>query len=224
MTLLKKFNDPAVLIKESCDIMGIQLPDARVRMILQHLAMLVQWRRRVNLTSLKNPLDIALFHFVDSLTVFKVISCGSGLQVVDVGTGGGFPGMVLKVVDPSLRMTLLDKDPKKIVFLKYVARELGLTDIAFFHTSVTDLVGRFSAPVFDVVVSRAFSSDLAVLNSFSVLLRQRGSLIRMAGPADRFPVHLPNFRIDRIWEGFLPFSTSFRRVYRYIVQQRLQDD
>ena len=213
---MKKFNDPAVLIKESCDILGIQLPDTRTRMIVQHLLMLVQWRDRVNLTSVKNPLDIALLHFVDSLTVFKVISMGSGLSVLDIGSGGGFPGMVLKVADPSMRIALMDKDPKKIVFLKYVARELGLTDIVFFQTIVAELAESPRSHTFDVVVSRAFSSDPSVLDSLSAFLQPGGALVRMAGPSDTSPIELPSFQIEQVWEGCLPFSTNFRRVYRYV--------
>lgn len=214
---LKKANDPLALIRESCDILGIELSeDGAVRM-RQHLLLLIQWRECINLTSLTDPMEIAVLHFIDSLTVFKVISQRSVLRILDVGTGGGFPGMVLKSVQPSLDMTLLDRDARKIVFLKYVARELGLTDITFLHTGLASLLKLPVSPPFDLIVSRAFSSDPLVLNSFSRLLVSGGSLVRMTGPTDS--VHsscLPNFRIQQLWEGILPFSSHYRRVYRYV--------
>jgi len=217
MTSLKKANDILLLIKECSDILGIELSEEGAVRMRQHLLLVIQWRKRVNLTSLADPMEIALLHFIDSLTIFKVIPQRSALRVLDVGTGGGFPGMVLKSVDPSLDMTLLDRDAKKIVFLKYVARELGLTDVTFLHTVLARVLKLPISPPFDLIVSRAFSSDPVVLNSFSRLLRSGGSLVRMTGPSDS--VHssrLPNFRLQQLWEGTLPFSSHYRRVYRYV--------
>lgn len=221
MTSLKKANDPLMLIRESSDILGIELSEDGAARMRQHLRLLMQWRKCVNLTSLTDPIQIAILHFIDSLTIFKVIPQGSALRILDVGTGGGFPGMVLRSVDSSLDMTLLDRDAKKIVFLKYVARELGLTDITFLHTALANLLKLPISPPFDLIVSRAFSSDPLVLNSFSRLLVSGGSLVRMTGPTDA--VHssrLSNFRVQQLWEGTLPFSSHYRRVYRYVEKDR----
>jgi 16S rRNA (guanine527-N7)-methyltransferase len=219
MTSLNKSNDVLSLIREASNILGISLSEDGAVKMHQHLLLLMEWRKRANLTALTDPRDIVVLHFIDSLTVFKVIPYGSGMRILDVGTGGGFPGMVLKSVDPSLDMTLLDRNGKKIVFLKYVARELGLTDVTFLHMAVADVLKRHVAPSFEVIVSRAFSSDPFVQNSFSRLLVSGGSLVRMAGPMDSFhSFRLSNFRLQRSWEGMLPFSRHFRRVYRYVVE------
>ncbi len=212
----RNLHDPREIIEESCRILELSLPINRIEKILHYLSLLAQWNRRINLTSLTDPIDMTIFHIVDSLTVFKVMPQGSGLRILDVGTGAGFPGMVLRIADPSLNLTLLDKDAKKIVFLKYVARELGLTDLRFLHSTLDKLFRHPPSPLFDVVVSRAFSSDPSVLTLFVSLLNPGGSVIRMAGPGDSLHGTPPvGLRENQIWEGILPFSSNFRRVTRY---------
>jgi len=184
--------------------------------MVRHMELILQWRSTLNLTSLKDPSDMAVFHYLDSLTVLKVLGLLSGFRLLDVGSGAGFPGMVLGMADDSLRISLLDRDPKKIVFLKHAARHVGLHGVVFLNVSLSDLFRQSHPPFFDAVVSRAFSSDETLLDSLHHIVGEGGFLVRMAGPASTGEAfHLAHFRQTRAWEGVLPFSSAFRRVILY---------
>jgi 16S rRNA (guanine527-N7)-methyltransferase len=211
----EEINFTEIILKGSRDL-GIPVTQEVAAKMFRYSRLLQQWNRKINLTSLRDSLEIALFHFLDSLTVFRVIEPGSPLRILDLGTGAGFPGMVMKIVDNSLKMSLLDRDARKIVFLKYVASELTLSDITYLNTPLRSVIEGHPPASFDVVVSRAFSADSALWDSLSVLLGPSGSLVRMSGPSslnEDFP--LRNFAFSGAWEGFLPFSKVYRRVIVY---------
>jgi len=184
------------------------------------MELLGRWRRRADLTALTEPRHIAVVHVLDSLTVFKTIPRDSGVSILDIGSGGGFPGLVLKAADPSLSLALLDRDPKKIVFLKHVARELGLRDVKFLNIRVEQLIDATPSRTFDVVVSRSVFSDSGLFEHLASLLNPGGFLVRMAGPGSLHePPELRGFSLIRVWEGILPFSDLFRRVLCYEVTE-----
>lgn len=208
--------DPADIIAEGAQILGIMLKPEAVDKMLRHIDLLLDWGGKINLTNLRKPQEIAVLHFLDSLTVFKVLPAGLELSILDIGTGGGFPGLVLKIAGENLNLTLLDRDTKKIVFLKYAANALNLQKIRFMNIPFKQLIENPDRPIFDLVVSRAFSSDSNLLDSLNVLLRPRGMLVRMAGPAAlKESFTLKHFEHSDRWEGTLPFSTHFRTVTLY---------
>jgi 16S rRNA (guanine527-N7)-methyltransferase len=213
MKPLPKPSNPAIIISEGAKRLGLIVNDDAVAKMLLHMRLIREWNRKVNLTALTDVSEMAVLHFLDSLTVFKVLP-RKDLRILDVGTGAGFPGFVLRTVEPSLKLTLLDRDTKKIVFLKLAARELDLLGIDFLNKRLEDLFDRPSA--FDLVISRAFSSDLSVLVGFHRLLPEAGYMIRMAGPSSLDEdLQLDHFMLSDMWEGKLPFSDSFRRVILY---------
>jgi len=204
-----------IILKGSREL-GIPVTREASLKMLRYFHLLQEWNRKVNLTSLRDPLEIALLHFLDSLTAFRVLERGTRMRVLDMGTGAGFPGMVIRIADESLKMSLLDRDPRKIVFLKHVASDLGLSELTYFNAPLRSLVESQPSVFFDAVVSRAFASDPAVWDSVSVLLEPSGSLVRMAGPASGgADFVLQNFVLSEVWEGILPFSTVHRRVILY---------
>jgi 16S rRNA (guanine527-N7)-methyltransferase len=213
MKPLPRQTEPARIIVEGAKQLGLTLTDDALSKMLWHMRLIGEWNKRVNLTALADFSEMAVLHFLDSLTVFKVLP-KRDLRMLDVGTGAGFPGLVLHTVDASLKLTLLDRNTKKIVFLKHAARELDLPGIDFLNKRLEDLL---DCPVtFDLVISRAFASDLSVLDSFHKLLPDKGYMIRMAGPASLDEdSDLDHFIQLAVWEGLLPFSKSFRRVILY---------
>ena len=215
MTLLSQPPDPVEIIRQGSRLLEISVTNEAVSKMMRHMELLMEWGSRVNLTALNNPRDIAVFHFLDSLTVFKVVPQGIALRVLDVGSGAGFPGIVMRSADESINLSVIDRNPKKIVFLKHVARELNLTGVRFLNSLVQDFMDS-SPEQFDVVVSRAFASDPHLMDTLHHLLAPGGSLVRMAGPASggkEFPLH--HFRESFRWEGSLPFSDRLRSVLRY---------
>jgi 16S rRNA (guanine527-N7)-methyltransferase len=216
MTLLSQPSDPAEIIRQGSRLLEIPVTNEAVSRMMRHMELLMEWGSRVNLTALRDPRDIAVFHFLDSLTVFKVVPQGIALRVLDVGSGAGFPGIVMRSAEESINLSVVDRNPKKIVFLKHVARELNLSGVRFLNSLVQDFMDNSLPEQFDVVVSRAFASDPHLMDTLHHLLAPGGSLVRMAGPASvgkEFPLH--HFRESFRWEGSLPFSDRLRSVFRY---------
>ncbi|MGO9570255.1 MAG: 16S rRNA (guanine(527)-N(7))-methyltransferase RsmG [Desulfomonilaceae bacterium] len=216
MTLLSQPSDPAEIIRQGSRLLEIPITDEAISKMRRHMELLMEWSSRVNLTALSDPRDVAIFHFLDSLTVFKVVPQCLPLRVLDVGSGAGFPGIVMRTAEESIDLSVLDRNPKKIVFLKHVARELKLTGVRFLNSPLQHIMDNASLGHFDVVVSRAFASDPHLMDTLHHLLAPSGSLVRMAGPASArkaFPLH--NFREVFRWDGTLPFSESHRSVFRY---------
>ncbi|MCA1960674.1 MAG: 16S rRNA (guanine(527)-N(7))-methyltransferase RsmG [Desulfomonile sp.] len=204
------------IISKGADLLGIHIDRRCAALMVRYIALIIEWRCRISLTSLTRAADIAALHFVDALTIFKMLPLGSAANIIDVGTGAGFPGLVLRIADDSLSVALMDRDARKIVFLKHVVHELGLSRVTFLNTDLDRLVSDPPAPPFDIAVSRAFSSNPLVLDSFAALLKRDGILIRMAGPSSLDKdFSLTRFVETGRWEGILPFVERFRRVIVY---------
>ncbi len=122
---------PREIISLGSQQLGISLSHDAVERMLRHMQLVQTWNSRVNLTALTDARQMAVLHFLDSLTVFKVLPNLGTARVLDIGTGAGFPGVVLGSVLDELDLMLLDRNPAKIVFLKYVIKELGLYTSAF---------------------------------------------------------------------------------------------
>ncbi len=210
--------DILALISEGCRTLNIPVNNKAIQKMIHYMDLIRAWMTKVNLTAVTEPREMGVNHFLDSLTVFKVIPLNSGLRILDVGTGAGFPGLVLRIVDPSLDLTLLDRDPKKIVFLKHVARELNLTGITFLNKTLEKVIEDPPNSKFDCVISRAFSSKKLDLETFGLVLASKGMLITMTGPSSS-DVTLKNFDLINFWEGTLPFSNKFRKVSLHQLNQ-----
>ena len=216
MTAPANETEASRILTEGVRLLGLSVGHKQIARMVTYLEMLIRWQERVNLTSIRGIHDLATLHFLDSLTVFKVITTGEHRRVLDIGTGAGFPGVVMKIVDESMNLTLLDRDPKKIVFLKNLCRELRLEAVEFLNFTLEVLLDDPPRDPFDLVISRALLSDPKQLDSLQPLIAQRGSLIRMAGPSLRkTDIVLDNFRESASWEGELPGTGTSRRVIRY---------
>jgi 16S rRNA (guanine527-N7)-methyltransferase len=148
-------------------------PD-RVSQLADYLDELQRWNRAYNLTSIDDPVQMAIRHVLDSLSIAPWVHG----RVLDAGTGAGLPGIPLAIMDPELDVTLLDSTAKKIRFLSHVARALHLQNVEPVHARLEEF--RSLAP-FDVIVSRAFSS-LAEFTGFTRhLLGPRSRLLAMKG-------------------------------------------
>ena len=134
----------------------------RAAKMAQYAEWLYTRNQVMNLTAITEPAAVARLHFLDSLMLLQAASL-SGKRVIDVGTGGGFPGLPLKIADPSIRMTLLDSQQKRVAFLEETVRDLGLADVTCIQARAEEqsrLPGWREQ--FDCAVSRAVA-DLRVL-------------------------------------------------------------
>jgi 16S rRNA (guanine527-N7)-methyltransferase len=168
------------LIRDGAATLGVCLTQKHAQCFARHARLLLEWNRVTNLTSITRPREIALNHFLDSLAAAGMVPAGAHL--LDVGSGGGFPGLPLHVVVPGLSTTLVDASRKKVSFLRQVIRQLGLEGIRAVHARVEDLAGRGRPPqLYDVVVSRAFSALAGFAGVALPLLKPKGRLIAFKG-------------------------------------------
>ena len=118
---------------------------------------MIEWNKKINLTRIVEEEDVLLKHFYDSLTLIKAVDLNKKITFCDVGSGAGFPGIVIKIVFPNVNVTLIDSLQKRINYLNQVIKELNLTEIKAIHTRAEDFK-KDSNNRFDVVVARAVAS------------------------------------------------------------------
>lgn len=132
------------------------LPTEGIPSLMRYAELLVEKNKVMNLTAITEPPDIATLHFLDSVAMLTLADL-KGKKMADVGTGAGFPGMPLRIVEPSIRLTLLDSLNKRIDFLKEVCNDLGLTDVNCIHGRAEEFaVGHRES--YDIVTSRAVAN------------------------------------------------------------------
>ncbi len=119
------FINPA-LLKEKASVFGIKLDDRALERFDIYARLLVEWNEKINLTAITEPDEIVVKHFADSLTIFANKDIPEGSSVIDVGTGAGFPGMVMLIARPDLKMTLMDSTNKKLNVIRDILENLGL--------------------------------------------------------------------------------------------------
>jgi 16S rRNA (guanine527-N7)-methyltransferase len=117
------------VLAEQTAVWGLPLSPAQLAQFEQYLALLLAWNARLNLTALRDPAQIELRHFLDSLSCALVTGSLAGRRLIDVGTGAGFPGLPLKILYPDLRLTLVESVGKKTDFLQTVVAELALAEV-----------------------------------------------------------------------------------------------
>ena len=135
---------------------ALNLPVEGIPALVRYGDLLIETNKVMNLTAITDPEDVATLHFLDSAALLTLESF-SGKSVVDVGTGAGFPGLPLRVLEPSIRLTLLDSLNKRIQFLETVCRELDLPDVACVHARAEEFAAEHRE-TFDLAVSRAVAA------------------------------------------------------------------
>lgn len=186
-------------LRDAAAELGITLGDEELTLFHVYFETLVDWNRRINLTRITDPQQVAIQHFLDSLTcllVFPRPLPPRGLRLIDVGSGAGFPGLPLKIVRPELRVTLLESVGKKTAFLAHVVATLGLKHVQVINSRAEDLAhDPAHRGSYDVSVSRAVAG-LATLAEYCLpFLRLGGRMIaaKTAGIADELRAALPAF-------------------------------
>ncbi len=164
------------LIADGAKSMGIEVDSEKIDRFAIHAAELIRWNQKTNLTAITDPKAVAVKHFLDSIAPARTIPAGA--SVLDIGSGGGFPGIPLKIIKSSLAVTLIDAVRKKVSFLKHVIRLLRLTGIEACHLRAEELNQK---PQFDVVVSRALFSLEVLISQALPLLKEGGLIIALKG-------------------------------------------
>jgi 16S rRNA (guanine527-N7)-methyltransferase len=159
--------------------LGINLNEEQINKFSRYLELLVQWNQKINLTSLKTPQEIIIKHFLDSISCIKVINIyidTERINIIDIGTGAGFPGMPIKIICPSIRLSLLEARKKKILFLEKVNEEMNFQQIKILNGRA-ETFGKSAdyREKYDIVISRAVA-HLNVLSEYCLPLVRVGGL------------------------------------------------
>jgi len=168
------------VLNDGIEAMDLPLWAAQREQLMDYLALMAKWNGVYNLTSLRDPMQMVTHHLLDSLAA---VSAFEGAQnVLDVGAGGGLPGIVLAIARPDMKVSLIDTVHKKTAFLTQVKAELGLSNVTVYTMKVQDL----KAGPFDVITSRAFADLSDFVNWSGHLLQEGGRFIALKGtaPAD----------------------------------------
>ena len=159
------------------------LDELAVDRLCKYYELLIEWNEKINLTALTAPEDVALKHFTDSLMLLRYIAIekDARLSIIDVGTGAGFPGLVLKIARPDIRLTLLDSLQKRLTFLDTVCQALGLGDVELIHSRAEDGARTQLRDSFDIAVSRAVASMNTLCEYDMPYVKIGGRFIAMKG-------------------------------------------
>ena len=172
---------------EGASALGLKVTGSQARIMSTHARLLLEWNRKTNLTAITDPGEVAVKHYVDSLAA--VCWIGAALRILDAGSGGGFPGIPMKILRPDLSIVLVDSVRKKVSFLKHAIRTVGLEGIEAVHGRL-EVIGespRYRG-AFDMVVCRAFSSLETFAERTADFLAPGGSLLALKGPQTDHPL------------------------------------
>ena len=168
------------LIITGAEAMGISVNADQVRQLSFHCDLLIQWNQKINLTAITDPYEVAVKHVLDAIAPIKWIQ--NEARVLDMGSGGGFPGIPLKIINPSLYVTLMDSVTKKVSFLKHVIRTLKIKGCTAISGRVEALgIQKEYAGKFDVVVSRSFASLDKIIQWGKPFAASPGRIIALKG-------------------------------------------
>jgi len=176
-----KYFDRAALaqvLTDGVNALSLELSDQQVAQLLDYLALMAKWNAVYNLTSLREPMQMVTHHLLDSLAAVSAFA--GARNVLDVGAGGGLPGIVLAIARPDMNVSLIDTVHKKTAFLKQVKAELELTNVTVYTAKVQELA---VAQKFDVITSRAFADLSDFVNWSAHLLAEDGQFIALKGVA-----------------------------------------
>jgi len=165
--------------------LGISLTDRHLAAFGTCYSTLVEWNQRFNLTAITDWEGVLIRHFLDSLSCLKAIpssELSAGAQVVDVGTGAGYPGVPLKIICPGMRLTLLESTRKKVTYLEHLVGELGLQDVQAIHARAEQL-GQDAAhrERYDWALGRAVAKMPILMEYLLPLVRVGGAALSQKG-------------------------------------------
>ena len=172
------------LMKEACEEVGLELKEEQYNKFIDYMKLLQDWNEKINLTAITEDEDIIKKHFIDCIKIFKSDAVRDAKKIIDVGTGAGFPGLPIAIMNPDVKVVLLDSLNKRINFLNTVASKLGLKNVETIHSRAEDGARNVELrEKFDVATSRAVA-NMAVLSEFCMpYVKLNGYFVALKGPS-----------------------------------------
>lgn len=199
------------LLEQGVAPLQLNLDRIQLSALMSYLELLIKWNAVYNLTSVRNPPDMVKQHFLDSLSA--AFAFNQAKNILDVGSGGGLPGIVLAIVYPEKKWTLIDTINKKTAFLRQVKAELDLKNVTVYTGRVEQLDQQVDA-LFDVITSRAFSELSNFVNWAGHLLLPEGSMIALKGqlPTDEMKQLPAGWKVSKIQAVTVPGLDAQRHL------------
>ncbi|MDT8719509.1 16S rRNA (guanine(527)-N(7))-methyltransferase RsmG [Clostridium sp. 19966] len=172
------------IMEEAFNNEGIEFNEHKYNLFIKYMALIKEWNEKINLTAITEEEDIIKKHFIDCIKCFKFKKMFDLKNIIDVGTGAGFPGIPIKIADESKNVTLLDSLNKRVNFLNEVINDLDLKNITTYHSRAEDLaIKKGFRESYDGVFSRAVA-NMSVLSEFCLpYAKVGGYFIALKGPA-----------------------------------------
>lgn len=191
----------------------VDLAEEKLEKLNKFYNLLIEWNKKINLTRIEEEEEVYLKHFYDSLTIAKVVDLSEIKTLCDIGTGAGFPGIVLKIFYPNLKITLIDSLQKRVNYLNEIIKDLGLDNIEAIHVRGEDYKGQY-----DVVTSRAVANIEKLLGYTMHLVSPTGIFIAMKGDIEKELTPdvkkkiEKKYKIEKIEKFLLPKENSNRSL------------
>ncbi len=201
--------------------LNIEVNDEKLELLEKFYNLLIEWNEKINLTTIVDKDKVYLKHFYDSLTLVKEIDFTQNISLCDVGSGAGFPGIVLKIFFPNVKITLVDSLQKRVNYLNEVIKELNLKDIKAEHYRMEDY-SRIHEEEFDYITARAVA-NIGIISEISVrALKLNGHMVFMkANCEDELNIFLAycpklGLKLDKTNEFQLPCEYSNRTLVNMV--------
>lgn len=172
------------LLKDACEKENLAFNEETYNKFIVYKELIKEWNQKINLTAITEDEEIIKKHFIDSIKIFEFPYVKKAKSVIDIGTGGGFPGIPMKIVNPESKMVLLDSLNKRINFLNLVIKELNLSNIETIHGRAEDFAQDDEyREKFDLAVSRAVANTTVLLELCLPYVKVGGYFVALKGPA-----------------------------------------
>lgn len=197
---------------------NIEITEEENEKFFKYMEMLIEWNEKINLTAIIEKKEIILKHFIDSLTILKYIE--NDKKIIDVGTGAGFPGIPLKIVNKEIEVTLMDSLQKRLKFLEEVIKENEIEKVKIVHKRAED-AGRDKSirEKYDYATARAVSNMSTLVEYLLPLVKVGGKCIVMKGPnieeelnKSKKAINILGGKIEKIEEIVLPGTDIVRNI------------
>jgi len=202
---MQKKNIKQILTK---GLLMLEIDSSYVDKLLEYIYLLDKWNKTYNITAIRDLEQMVILHLIDSASVYSYLK---GNSIIDVGTGGGIPGIIFAILNPELKVTLLDSNQKKTRFLRFAQRQLKLANIHIVCERVEKYQPRLA---YDVVISRAFSEVGNYLSLAGHLCADCGAMYAMKGPRIETEQNVSNlgFSLDQEINIDVPLLDATRRL------------
>jgi len=207
---IKKDRD---LLVEGLHRMSLNLSDQMLDQLMVYLNLIEKWNRVYNLTAIRERDEMIKLHFLDSLSILNHVEME---HVLDVGSGAGFPGIVLAITKPELKVTVMDSVNKKTTFMQQVKSELSLSNLNVVNARVEDYQPTI---LFDGVISRAFSSIQNMLSMTQHTLKKNGAWLAMKSKDVKEELEA----LDQNQYTLIPLEVPFINAERYLVKLKKEN-